>query len=157
MTDKTKIKNAKKVYDALCGSLDKKNFHYIKHDEDTAIIYNIQGDDIPMEFVIQIDAERSLIRLLSRIPATFPEERRMDGAIAASQINFRLNTGGFDYDYKTGKVAFRLVSSYLDSTISTELFEFMIAVSSYTVDEYNDKFLMLSKGLISLTEFYPKN
>lgn len=32
----------------------------------------------------------------------------------------------------------------------------MIAVACYTVDESNDKFLLLSKGIMSIEEFFTK-
>jgi hypothetical protein len=52
-----------------------------------------------------------------------------------------------------GSIVFRLTSSYLNSEISEDLLEYVLMVSAATVDEYNDKFLMLAKGMINIQKF----
>lgn len=157
MTDDRKIKNALIVYDTLCKMLDENGYRYDKHPEDMVITFGVKGEDIPMHFVLNIDANRELIRLMSLIPVVFDEDKRLDGAIATCQVNYRLADGSFDYDYNSGKILFRMTSSYVDSLISKELFAYMIAVACYTVDEYNDKFFMLAKGQLPLEAFFKKN
>ena len=156
MSDDKKLKNAKAVYNTLCKMLDGKNVRYDKHPEDLVITFTMRGDDLPMYFILNIDAKRDLIRLVSPIPVVFEGDKLLEGAIATSQANYYMADGSFDIDLKTGKVYFRMTSSYLDSLISEELFEYMVAVAGYTIDEYNDKFLMLSKGNISIKEFFKK-
>lgn len=156
MTDEKKLKNARTVFNSLCGMLDEKNFHYEIHEEDLVVTFGMQGEDIPMNFVINVDAKRDLIRVLSRLPFEFAEDKRVDAAIATCQINYRLADGSFDFNYKTGDVTFRMTSSYKDSLISMEVFEYLIAVASFTIDEYNDKLLMLSKGMMSVEEFFKR-
>lgn len=156
MSDAKKLKNAKNVYNTLCEMLDDIKFHYEKHEEDLVVTFTVTGDDLPMRFVLNVDAERELIRLISPIPVVFEGEKRLDGAIATCQVNYRLADGSFDYDYKAGKILFRMTSSFMDSLISKDLFEYMVAVSSHTIDEFNDKFLMLAKGALSVKDFFPK-
>ena len=157
MTDEMKMKKAKQLYTSLCEKLDDMKFRYDKHEKDLVITFTIKGDDIPMQFVLNIDAGRQLIRLLSLIPAKFEGDKRIDGCIATSQVNYKLADGSFDFNYDEGTVLFRMTSSFMDSLISKDLFAYMIAVASYTVDEYNDKFLMLSKGMIPLKDFFKDN
>ena len=156
MADEKKLKNARNMFNTLCGMLDEKDFHYEIHEEDLVVTFGMSGEDIPMHFVINIDAERDLIRVLSRLPFEFAEDKRVDAAIAICQINYRLADGSFDFDYKKGYVTFRMTSSYKDSLISMGVFEYMIAVASFTIDEYNDKLLMLAKGAIPVDEFFKK-
>ena len=156
MTDAKKLKNAQKVYDTLCNMLDEKKLRYDKHPEDLVVTFGMTGDDLPMHFVLNVDANRELIRLMSLVPVQFEGDKRIEGAIATSQANYRLADGSFDFEYKTGRVMFRMTSSYMDSLISKELFEYMIAVACYTVDEYNDKFFMLAKGQMTIEEFFNK-
>lgn len=157
MTDEKKLRNALGVYKTLCTMLDEKDFHYERHDEDLVITFGMRGDDFPMHFVLNIDAERALVRLLSLLPVEFEGDKRIEGAIATSQINYRLADGSFDFDYKKGSVLFRMTSSYADSIISPEVLEYMIACASFTVDQYNDKLIMLAKGMIAIDEFFKKN
>lgn len=156
MADANKLKNSTNVYNSLCAMLDARNIRYVKHPEDLSVTFTMQGEDIPMNFILLVDADRELVRLMSPLPVTFDPSKRVEGAIATSQINYSLADGNFDFDFKTGRVVFRLTSSFVDSIISQELLEYMIGVSWYVVDEYNDKLLMLSKGTLPLDAFLTK-
>ncbi len=127
-----------------------------KHEDDLVVTFILGGDDIPMQFVLNVDSDRQLIRLLSPIPVTFEGDKRIEGAIATCQANYRIADGSFDFDFKQGRILFRMTSSYIDSLISKDVFEYMVAVASYTVDEYNDKFFMLAKGQLPIEEFFKK-
>ncbi|MCM1306959.1 MAG: YbjN domain-containing protein [Bacteroides sp.] len=156
MSDDKKLKNAQNVYKTLCEMMDEKQLKYDKYPEDLVITFVMSGEDIPMQFVLNIDADRELIRLISPLPVTFEGDKRVDGAIATCHANYRIADGSFDFDYKKGKILFRMTSSYMDSLISKDLFEYMVAIACYTVDEYNDKFLMLSKGLLTVEQLFEK-
>ena len=153
MTDEKKLKKAKDLFDSLCQMLDEKDGHYEKHEDDLVVTFVMGGDDIPMPFILKIDADRELVRLVSPIPVVFEGDRRLDGAIATCQANYRLADGSFDYDYTEGKASFRLTSSYVDSLISKDLLEFLVALAGNVVDKYNDKLFMLATGDMSLEEF----
>ena len=143
----------KKVYDDLCASLDKREWHYPKHDEDLVVTCGVAGEDIPMQFVLIVDAERQILRVLSRLPFTVPEDKRMELAIATCAASFGLADGSFDYNIANGTIDFRLTASFRESKIGDGLFEYLIGCSSFTVDRYNDKFFALCKGLISINDF----
>lgn len=153
MAEANEMALAKKVYDDLCASLDKREWHYQKHDEDLVVTCGVAGEDIPMQFVLIVDAERQLLRVLSRLPFTVPEDKRMELAIAACAASYGLADGSFDYDIAKGTIDFRLTASFRESKIGDGLFEYLIGCSSYTVDKYNDKFFALCKGLISINDF----
>lgn len=153
MADENKIKQAKTVYNTLCKALDSKKWKYQSHPEDMVVTFTSTGDDIPMEFVVFIDSDRQLVRMLSRLPFKFPEDNRVDGAVATSYINYKLADGSFDYDYSTGEVTFRLTATFIDSLISEDLLLYMVACACYTVDEYNDKLLMVAKGMLPIDQF----
>lgn len=157
MTDDRKLKNAHSVYNTLCEMLDAKTLRYEKHPEDLVVTFVVKGDDMPMQFIVKVDEERELVRVMSPIPVTFEGDRCVDAAIATCQVNYRMADGSFDFDFRKGRILFRVTSSYADSLISKELLEYMIGLACYMVDEYNDKFLMLSKGMISVDEFLKKN
>ena len=137
--------------------LDEKGIRYEKTPEKMSVHFKMSGDDIPVEIVAAIDAERELIRAFSPLPFTFSEEKRIEGAIATCQANYRLVDGNFDYNMRDGRIIFRMTSSYTQCLISKELLTYMIACLCYTVDDYNDKFFMLNKGSISIEEFFKKD
>lgn len=153
MDEAKNMKKAQEVFATLCEMLDEKGMRYEKHENELVVTFIMGGEDIPMQFVLNVDVEKQLIRLMSPIPASFDGDKKMDGALATCQINFRLADGSFDYDYESGKVYFRMTSSFVDSLISKDLFEYMVGVASLAVDEFNDKLFMLAKGNLCLEDF----
>lgn len=151
-----KLERAQKVYETLCATLDKHEWHYQKNEERLSIECGAQGEDLPMEITIRVDAERQLIMLLSHLPFIISEDKRLDVAIATSIANNGLVDGSFDFDITDGHMFFRMTSSFIESDIGSELFTYMLMVSCHTIDEYNDRFLMLGKGMMSIEDFMRK-
>ncbi len=148
-----KLEKAKKVYDKLCEVFDKKEIKYQKDEEKLIVHLRISGDDLPMYFIMLIDAERQLMRLTSPLPFNLPEDKRIEGAIAACAATYAIAEGCFDYDITDGSISFRMTAPFMESDIGEELFMYMVAYSSTIVDEYNDKFFAVSKGLLSIDDF----
>ena len=153
MDDAMKTAVAKEVYQDLCVTLDGRNWRYQRHDDDLVVTFGVSGEDLPMDFVLMVDADRQLIRLFSRMPFTVPEEKRMDLAIATCAATYDLADGSFDFDLKEGAITFRMTASFRESKIGEGLFQYMIDCSCAMVDEFNDKFLAISKGFLSIQDF----
>lgn len=153
MASEKELKLAQEAFDTLCNSIDDMEWHYKKDEEKMTVFLEVNGDDIPMEFIIQCDAERQLIRILSFLPFKFSENKRVEGAIVTSYVNYLLADGSFDYNVADGTIVFRMTSSFRESLVGDELFKYMIHVACITVDKYNDKFLMISKGMLSFDDF----
>ena len=153
MDDAMKKKLAAATFQNLCKAMDKDEWHYKKDEEKLSIECGAQGDDLPIELKIHVDADRQLVILLSFLPLTFPEDKRIDGAVAASIINNRLVNGSFDYDITDGRVIFRMTATFLESVLSEEVFKYLLYSSCQIIDEYNDKLLMLAKGMMDMEKF----
>lgn len=147
------MREAKKVFDSLVKMLDDRDWKYEKHEDELLIRSGIKGDDLPIEFLMVIKPKNQLVQFLSKLPFAFPDDKRVDGAIAICAANYGLIDGSFDYDITDGEIIFRLNSSYRESVLGPDLFEYMIMVSASTIDNYNDKFFMLSKGMITIQQF----
>ncbi len=147
------IAKAKEVYDTLCKSLDEREWHYEKHEEDMVVTCGVSGDDIPMRLIIRVMPDRQLVQVLSPLPFDIPEDKRVDVAMATTMINDRLVNGSFDFNLAEGRTVFRLTTTFLESTLGVGVFHYMIGVTAATVDEYNDKIMMLCKGMIELSAF----
>lgn len=153
MADEIKIALAKTVFNTLCVAIEKRNWSFKKNEEELSVAFDVNGDDIPMRFIMIIDIERQLIRLFSPMTFSMSEEKRIDGAIATCHATYEVTDGGFDYDLSSGSIMFRMTASFYDSTIGEELLQYMISNACYYVDEYNDKFLAIDKGFISISDF----
>lgn len=152
MTDAEKLTKAKATYATLCSALDKGEWHYEKDEEELTIECGYRGEDLPIDLIIRVDADRQLVSLLSQMSFKIKEDKRLDVAVAISYINYGMVHGCFDYDINTGGIFFRMSNSFVDSTLSEKVFMYMLICACKTVDEYNDKFLMLSKGMLSLEQ-----
>ncbi len=148
------VQQAKQVFATMVKMLDGRGWHYQKDEENLIIRSGVTGDDLPVEFIIVVDAEREVVRFLSKLPFSMPEDKRVDGAIAVCVANNGMVNGSFDYDIGDGDIVFRLTTTFKSGSILTEdVFEYIIMVSASTVDEYNDKFFMLAKGMITVQQF----
>lgn len=148
-----KLTQAKKIYFDFCRVLDEEGWKYTKKEEELRIETGAQGDDLPMDLYLSVDAENQLLMLLSPIPVKAPEDKRLDVAAAISTVNNQLVDGCFDHNILDGKIYFRMAYSYIDMTFGTEFYKYMLYCSCQTIDEYNDKFWMLAKGMLTLEQF----
>ncbi len=153
MGDVKNVEQAKVAFATLCQMLDKNNWSYSKDEEELSVSCSARGDDLPMELRIDVDAERMLVILISHLPFVIKEDKRLDVAIAISAINNMLVDGCFDYDLSSGHMFFRMTNSIIESTLGADAFEYMLFCSCQTIDVYNDKILMLAKGMISIEQF----
>ncbi len=153
MAELKNLEQAKDAFATLCRTLDKHEWSYNKDDENLSLKCGAQGDDLPMEFTIKVDADRMLVMLASHLPFVIQEDKRIDVAIAVSAVNNVLADGCFDYDIATGHLFFRMTNSFMESVLSEEVFAYLLFCSCHTIDEYNDKFLMLAKGMLSIEQF----
>ena len=147
------MKKAREIYDSLVNMLDSRDWKYDKFEDDLVIKSGIKGDDLPIEFIMFVKPENQVVQFISRLPFNMPEDKRVDGAIAVAVANYGLVDGSFDYDISDGEIRYRLTCSYRESYLGPDLFEYMIMCAAGTVDNYNDKFFMLAKGMMTIQQF----
>ncbi len=152
MTD-DKMLRAKENYATLCAMLDDKEWHYNKNNEMFMIDCTANGDDLPMDISIRIESDLQIVSLISRLPLTAPDDKKLDFAVAISVINNNLIDGNFDFDIDSGKLYFRMTSSYIGSKLDKDVFSYILMFSCQIIDEYNDKLFMLAKNMLSLEDF----
>ena len=153
MSEELEMQQAKQVYASLIDMLDTRNWKYEKFENDLVVRSGIKGDDLPIEFIIFVKPKNQVVQFISKLPFNIPEDKRVDAAVAVSVANYGLVDGSFDYDISDGEIRYRLTSSYRESLLGADLFEYMIMCAASTVDDYNDRFFMLSKGMIDVQKF----
>ena len=156
MVDEKKMELAKQVYQTLCEAIERREWNFGKDEEKLLVHFDVSGGEIPMHFNLIVDAERQLIRVMSPLPFKMSESKRMEGAIATCAASFGMADGSFDYDLSDGTIVFRMTASFRESLIGEGLFQYLISCSCAMVDKYNDQFLALDKGIMSITDFIAK-
>ena len=153
MTTQKQLSEARAVYAALCRALDGNGWQYVRDDHKLTAALTVKGKDLPIEIFAGVDAARMLISMYARPGFTVPEDKMVDMAVAVAASNWGMVDGSFDYSLSDGNLIFRMATSYRDSMIGDELLSYMLSVVCGTVDRYNDRFFMLSKGTLSLGDF----
>ena len=153
MSEELKLAMAKAEYQSVCQALDDRNWKYNKDDDKLLISFGVNGEDLPLDILIYVDVQRSLVRVLSKLPFKMNEDKRMEGAVAVCAANYGMVDGSFDYDLSDGSILYRVAACFNDSCISKNLYQYLISCACVTVDKYNDQFLALNKGMISLSDF----
>lgn len=153
MADEKTLKLANTVYETICSMLTKKDWSFTRHEEDMVITCGARGHDLPMDLIIAVNPNAQVVSIYSQMPYSVGEDKRVEAALAIHLANYGLLNGGFDYDIGNGNIRFRIVTSFRGSILSEELFEYMILVAAKTIDDYNDKFLMISNGMMSVQQF----
>ena len=152
-----KMERAAQVYQMIKSYLNSKNCRYDPHDDDKVITMTAQGDDLPMPALIRVIGEREVLHIASPILASkFPEDKRVDAAVALAAINCRIMNGNFDLDLDSGLVTYRVCQSFHDNDVSEEQIHYLLAIVFITTDEYNDTIFMLAKGAMSLEQVLEK-
>ena len=144
---------ALEVYSKICAMFDANGLSYKKLEEDLTILCGGRGDDLPMDFVIQVRPRNDTVAIFSELPFAVEEDKRLDMAVAVCAVNYLLVDGCFDFDISDGQLLFRMNNSYMDCDLDMEVFDYMFHCAVITVDKYNDKFLMLAKGYMKIEAF----
>lgn len=152
-----KTAKAQKIYKDMVKALKRKDWNFIEEEKELAIISSYTGDDIPVRFIIRVDAEKEVIQYFSPLPFDIKEDKRVDAAVAVCVANYGLVNGGFDLNITDGDIRYRLTTSFRDCEIGEDFFYDMMAVAVTTTDEYNDRFMMLNDGLMTLQQFIDLN
>lgn len=154
--DANKAARAQKTYNDLCTHLDSLKLKYTRHDDDKVITLTMTGDDLPIEMLLIVKEKQEVIQLISPIRPKVPEDKRIDAAMAVNVANYGIVCGSFDYDLSDGEIRWRAVLPYCDAAITKDQVTYLLMISANTVDKYNDKFFMLSKGMMTLEQFIEK-
>ena len=153
MANEKELELGKKIYEDLCQGLDTQDWKYDRHDEDLTITMGMRGDDLPVEIIARVNAAAQVVSIFSVLPVKVPDEKKVDIAMAICIANNGLVNGAFDLDLEKGRIVWRLCTTYRGSLLGNEAYHYMVVVSASTVDKYNDRFLMLAKGMIDLEKF----
>jgi hypothetical protein len=155
MEDKS-VKQAEKLYETLVGFFEKNGYRHDDDPENFSLKCGFKTNDLPADLKIQLYPEIGIIHILSMLPFKLSKDKIEEGCKAACAVNNVLYDGNFIVGIESGAILFKLSSFYYGSIIGEDLIEKLITVSLGMIDRYNDKFLMLEKGVIDASEIVEK-
>ncbi len=146
-----------KIFAKLCNYLDQKEMEYTIHDAEeglNVLTASLKGNDLPMDIILAVNACDNLFIFTSLLPVEFGKEKLREAAMAICMINKYLNNGHFDLNVDTGEISFKMCNRWADSNVDDDIFSYFIQMGCGAVDLFNDKLLLLSKGMISLEDLH---
>ena len=149
------LEMGKSIYENVCSVLDKMEINYQKHEEDFVIAFAYKGQDMNHELLIKVDPKREIIHLMERLPFDIEPERATDIACAVCYVNDSVLVGSFTYNM-SDRLLYEVIQIYTGSLIGEDTIHRMLMTLIYTVEDYDDKFMALNKGYISLEQFKPQ-
>ena len=148
--------SGREVYEKFKAHLEDHKFRFNARDDELVITLTVNGDDLPQPTAIRILADRNVVQVLSQNPSHIPEDKRVDAAVAVSVANYGMINGAFDLDMNDGEIRFRVAQSYEGMEITEEFLKYILGITFFTTDKYNDRFFMLGKGMMTLEQFIEK-
>ncbi len=153
MSQQQKKENTQKAIRGFCKMMDSLGWKYELKEEERLILTGSEGEEMNISLKMVFIEELELITVLSTLPFEVPKDKRLDLAVAVCDVNNRLANGTFDLNISDGTIICRLCNSYAGSELSEEVYKYLLFGACHMVDEYNDKFYMLSKGITDLKGF----
>lgn len=157
MADTKELMYAKEAFNTLCTTLNNIGWTYDKNEESLKIDFWVKTDDLPMRFLMIVDADKQLVRIYSPLPFKANPDKRVELITAITIINYSLADGTFMCELDDGSIIFKITSSFKESLLGEELFKYMVTLACTVVDKYNDQLESLHEGRMTLGEFIEKN
>ena len=143
---------ARTVYDSVCATLDAMGLKYDKIENDLVVTLGHRGEDMNHDLIFIVNAEQEVIQLIERLPYSVDTQKAADVACAVCLINSRLLVGKFSYDLGE-HISYKVTQVYSGSLIGEETIKRMILALVFSVEEYDDKLMALSKGYLKVDDF----
>ena len=144
------------AYRKMIQAFESDNLKFRTNDEKMSVNIGFSTDDLDVDILFIIDSDRKLVRLFSTIPCKFPEDKRVEGAVAVAVANHGMVNGNFDYDMSDGEIVFKAVAPFENTDLDEEIYKYLLGITVSTVDKYNDRFFALCKGMMDLQTFMEK-
>ena len=141
------------VFNTVCRVLDSKSLKYTADKEKLLVFLSARGEDLPINLFFRVDDDRNMLTVHSILDTEVTSDKRVEFAVAINMANLSLVNGTFDFDIESGRIVYRMSHPYLNGTVSDAIVDYLTMCSFSTVDEYNDSFLMLNKGMIDIAKF----
>lgn len=152
------IKDASKaIYKDVCDYFDANGLSYDKDEAHLVVISKFSGDDLPVNMIIEVTEGLNLLSIISPMPFTVSEDKRIDVALAVVAANNGVRNGAFDLDLDSGRLVYKVCDLITDGKAGKDLLDYLFSISLNMIDDYNDKFFAVSFGAISVAEFIEWN
>lgn len=147
------MSKAQQVYQSVLTHLQKTKFRFEPIESSMMIHVEVNTEDLPIHAFIRILEDKDVLQIICPQGSKVPEDKRIETAVAVAVANYGMINGGFDLDMSDGSLHFRLTHSYQAALPDDDQLHYLIGCALTTMNQYNDRFFMLSKGMMDLEKF----
>ena len=144
---------AEAVFDTICKAIDAENLKYSPEKEKMIVYLSARGEDLPINVLFKVDEEREVLTVYSLLNLEISDDKKVEFAVAVNAANYALVNGCFDYNITDGTLSYRMANPFMGCEVTEQIVKYMLYCTFSTVDEYNDRFLALAKGMIDIQKF----
>lgn len=148
------IKRAYQTFEKIKQSLEKRKLKYREHTEKFGVVLTFEGDDMTFDLSITVLPENKLVCLHSQLPIVIDNQKTVEIALATNMANCNLAFGSFDFDSDAGILQFRCSATYEECLLGDGFIYHLVDNACFAVDKFNDKFLNLNLGYMTLDDFF---
>ena len=145
---------AKEAYDTVCRYFDNRKWTYEKKEEDLLASVLLKGDDIPVNVVFNVFAEREILCVSSPLAMEIKEDKVGEFTFVLALLSNAIYNGWYAYDMEHGAITFRAAAPFMGSTVSEDMVNYMLNIAYSTVNAHNDLLLALNNGMITVEQFF---
>ena len=153
MDEATKAQEARAIFNTLCQTLDNMKWTYSPNPDKMVVRTGARGEDLPMDLFLVVDPDMRVMCVRSPMPYQIPQDTRDVVGVAVNIANLSMLNGCFEYDRDHGHLLFRAVAPFHNCQLSQEVCRYMVTLTCSMVDRFNDKFLSVAKGNMTLAAF----
>ncbi len=126
-----------KHYMLLCRTLERNDISFRRSDRGLNVRCSISGQGRELVFLFVIDPEKMLVSLYSPVLDIDRGKKPGDIALQICMINNSLSNGSFCIDRDCSSIYFKMTTSFYETNLSGEIFEYMLSQAADTVEEYH--------------------
>lgn len=147
------MSTTEQVYQTAIKAFDELKWHYNRDDENQVITCNVKGDDLTIKIFFRVMTNQNTMYVLSEMPFSIKEDKRMEMCVATTIANNTMLNGSFELNIETGYLGFKVLCPFDGMTPTTEVCKHLIGLTCNMTDIYNDKFLAVANGGMTLNQF----
>ena len=148
-TSEKDLAAARKIYEKVSCMMPK---GIQKNDDRMVIGLTVKTPKNLHYLFVDVDADMKLLRINSKL-FDVDRERIAVTALAVNYVNSKLINGCFFLEISNRNLFFRINESFGGNTIGKDTVEYLIGITTLTLDNFKMAFFELSQGFIELDEF----
>lgn len=147
---------AQGFYELICKIANERGYESKEISGSLAIDIVVNTGNRVIRPFLSVDTKNECVRFSCYLNCLFPSQKHLDASVACSAVTMGVQYGAFDFNCNDNSVLFRAAVPYGSSQISRSAIEQMIDYSIATVDAYEQDFVDLKFGKITLEKFLEK-